>query len=64
MRSGSESEARVKSLEQTISDLEAEGQRLLGVIESQKENAKVAEAGARRKAEESGKELTSRVSAS
>lgn len=61
MRTGSDSENKVKALETQISELEAEGSRLLRVIDVQKEATTSAEQGARRRLDEAVKDLASRV---
>lgn len=61
MRSGNELEAKVKSLEVQISEQEAESSRLLRLIDVQKESATSAEQSARRRLEETLKDLSARV---
>lgn len=61
VRSGSELEVKVKSLEGQISEHEAESSRLLRLIEVQKETATNADQNARRRLDEATKELSARV---
>ncbi|KAF8307009.1 hypothetical protein DL93DRAFT_2119954 [Clavulina sp. PMI_390] len=61
VRSGSELESKVKSLESQITEHETEAGRLLRLIEVQKETASTAEASTKRRLEEAARELTSRT---